>query len=49
MVGAATACALTEAGARVAVLDGGRVAGGTSAATFAVDVTRVKTPPPCST
>lgn len=44
VVGAATAYALTEAGARVTVLDGGQVAGGTSGATFAVDITRVKTP-----
>jgi glycine/D-amino acid oxidase-like deaminating enzyme len=44
LVGAATAHALTEAGAQVAVLEGAEVAAGTSAATFAVDVTRVKTP-----
>ncbi len=44
VVGAATAYALTEAGAQVAVLDGGQVAAGTSAVTFAVDITRVKTP-----
>lgn len=44
VVGAATAYALTEAGAQVTVLDGGQVAAGTSAVTFAVDITRVKTP-----
>jgi glycine/D-amino acid oxidase-like deaminating enzyme len=44
VLGAATAYALTEAGAQVTVLDGGQVAGGTSAVTFAVDITRVKTP-----
>ncbi len=44
VVGAATAYALSEAGAQVTVLDGGQVAAGTSAATFAVDVTRAKTP-----
>jgi len=44
VVGAATAHALTEAGAQVTVLDAGQVAAGTSAVTFAVDITRVKTP-----
>jgi len=44
VVGAATAYALTEAEAQVTVLDGGQVAAGTSAATFAVDITRTKTP-----
>ncbi|CAN5269857.1 FAD-binding oxidoreductase [soil metagenome] len=44
VLGAATAFALTEAGARVAVIDGGQVAAGTSAATFGVDITPVKTP-----
>ncbi len=44
VVGAATAYALTEAGAQVTVLDGGQVAAGTSAATFAVDITWTKTP-----
>ncbi|MCP9486451.1 MAG: FAD-binding oxidoreductase [Gaiellaceae bacterium MAG52_C11] len=44
MVGAATACALAEAGAEVEVLEAAAVGGGTSAATFAVDVSRVKTP-----
>lgn len=44
MVGAATAHALTEAGARVVVLEGGQIGAGTSSATFAVDITRVKTP-----
>ncbi|MBW3602553.1 MAG: FAD-dependent oxidoreductase [Actinobacteria bacterium] len=44
VVGAATAYGLTEAGAQVTVLDGGQVAGGTSGATLAVDITRVKTP-----
>ncbi len=45
VVGAATAHALTVAGAQVVVLEGGQVAAGCSAATFAVDITRVKTPP----
>jgi glycine/D-amino acid oxidase-like deaminating enzyme len=44
VVGTATAHALAEAGARVEVLEAGQVAGGTSAATFAVDITPVKTP-----
>jgi glycine/D-amino acid oxidase-like deaminating enzyme len=44
VVGAATAHALTEAGARVVVLERGQVGAGTSSATFAVDITRVKTP-----
>jgi glycine/D-amino acid oxidase-like deaminating enzyme len=44
VVGAATAHALTEAGAQVTVLEGGQVAAGTSAVTFAVDITRIKTP-----
>jgi glycine/D-amino acid oxidase-like deaminating enzyme len=44
VVGSSTAHALTEAGLRVVVLEAGQVAAGTSAATFAVDITRVKTP-----
>jgi glycine/D-amino acid oxidase-like deaminating enzyme len=44
VVGAATAYALTLAGARVEVLEAGQVGGGTSAATFAVDISPVKTP-----
>lgn len=44
VVGSATAHALTAAGAQVVVLDSGQVGAGTSAATFAVDITRVKTP-----
>lgn len=44
VVGASTAHALAEAGASVVVLDAGGVGSGTSAATFAVDITRVKTP-----
>jgi len=44
VVGAATAHALSDAGAKVEVLDAGPVCGGTSAVTFAVDITRVKTP-----
>lgn len=43
-MGAATAHALAEAGARVEVLEAGGVAEGTSASTFAVDISRVKTP-----
>lgn len=44
VVGAATAHALAGAGMQVVVLDGGHPAGGASAATFGVDITRVKTP-----
>ncbi|MDQ3660524.1 MAG: FAD-binding oxidoreductase [Actinomycetota bacterium] len=44
IVGAATAYSLTEAGAQVEVLEASDVAAGTTAATFAVDVSRVKTP-----
>ena len=44
VVGAATAHALAEAGARVAVLEAAGAGTGTSAASFAVDVSRVKTP-----
>jgi len=44
VVGAATAHALTRAGARVAVLEAAGAGTGTSAASFAVDVSRVKTP-----
>lgn len=44
VVGAATAHALAEAGARVEVLEAGEIAGGVSAATFAVDISPVKTP-----
>ena len=44
IVGAATAYFLTEAGAQVEVLEATDVAAGTTAATFAVDVSRVKTP-----
>ena len=44
VVGAATAHALTAAGAQVVVLEAGQVGAGTSAATFAVDISRLKTP-----
>jgi glycine/D-amino acid oxidase-like deaminating enzyme len=44
VVGAATTHALAQAGTRVVVVDGGQVAAGASAATFAADITRVKTP-----
>ena len=44
IVGAATAYSLTQAGARVEVLEAGDVASGATAASFAVDVSRVKTP-----
>lgn len=44
IVGAATAYFLTEAGAQVEVLEAADVAAGATAATFAVDVSRVKTP-----
>ena len=44
VVGSAVAYALAEGGAQVAVLEAGKVAAGTSAATFAVDVSRFKTP-----
>jgi glycine/D-amino acid oxidase-like deaminating enzyme len=44
IVGAATAYFLTEAGAQVEVLEAADIAAGTTSATFAVDVSRVKTP-----
>jgi glycine/D-amino acid oxidase-like deaminating enzyme len=44
IVGAATAYFLTEAGARVEVLEAREVASGVTAASFAVDVSRIKTP-----
>ena len=44
VVGAAAAYFLTEAGARVEVLEASDVASGVTAASFAVDVTRIKTP-----
>jgi len=44
VVGASVAHSLTASGARVLVLEAGQPAAGTSAATFAVDITRVKTP-----
>src|ERR671916_724330 len=44
VVGAAAAYFLTEAGARVEVLEANDVASGVTAASFAVDVTRTKTP-----
>ncbi|HEU4488137.1 MAG TPA: FAD-dependent oxidoreductase [Actinomycetota bacterium] len=44
VVGAAAAYFLTEAGARVEVLEANDVAAGVTAASFAVDVTRIKTP-----
>lgn len=44
VVGASVAHCLAESGAQVLVLEAGGVAVGTSAATFAVDITRVKTP-----
>ena len=44
MIGAATAHALAEAGACVAVLEAAGAGSATSAASFAVDVSRLKTP-----
>lgn len=44
VLGAATAHALAQAGARVAVFEAAGAGGGTSAASFAVDVSRLKTP-----
>lgn len=44
VLGASTAHYLAEAGARVTVLEAAEVARGASAASFAVDITRVKTP-----
>lgn len=44
VLGASTAHYLAESGAQVTVLEAGAPAAGTSAATFAVDITRVKTP-----
>lgn len=44
VVGAAVAYALVQAGAQVEVLEAGAISGGTSAATFAVDISRIKTP-----
>ena len=43
-MGAATAYALSAAGARVEVLEAGQLVDGTSAATFGLDVSRLKTP-----
>lgn len=44
VLGAAAAYALAEAGCQVEVLEAGQIGGGTSAASFAVDISRVKTP-----
>lgn len=44
VVGAAVADALVAAGATVCVLEAGEVAGATSAATFAADISHIKTP-----
>lgn len=44
VVGAAAACELSRRGASVTVLDRGEPGGGTSGATFAVDITARKTP-----
>lgn len=44
VVGAATAHALAQAGAAVEVLEAREIAGGVSAATFAMDISRLKTP-----
>lgn len=44
VLGAATAHALAEAGCHVEVLEAAQVGGGASASSFAVDISRVKTP-----
>jgi glycine/D-amino acid oxidase-like deaminating enzyme len=44
VVGAATAHALTQAGVSVTVLEAEEIAGGVSAATFAMDISRLKPP-----